>query len=1425
MTKRLIAGLLAAVMMISSAQFPYGTVYAAENEVFENETVVSETETISDENEIETAEEQDAWADTVVEEQGAQADTVVEEQTVAAEVSEDNDKDAVNADNTTVETVENITEDNGEDITDEETTIANEEVVTDEETVVSEETTIAEEETTEQVSGEEAAETEIECDDADLTGMYGVGYNKNDPAFIKAVNTALSNVNDSMSDFQKAVVLHDWIALHCVYKFGDDSAADHTRCAYGPLVDGYAVCAGYADAYQYLLNKIGIECYVVSSDKINHAWNLVRLGGKYYHADVTWDDIDEKYPLYEGMVEHKYLLCSDADFEKSDTKTVHETPERMRKEYDVHEYRWSLYKPMADSALYDNASWKKIQTPIEFDDKGEIITEPKTYTITYVLNGGTNSSKNPSTHTNQKMTWLYDPMKNGYRFGGWYKDAQFTVEVPNNGKGNYYIPQGAKDCTIYAKWIKDETVKIYTITYVLNGGTNNSKNPSTYTTGTEVTFKDPVREGYQFDGWYSDANFTKKVTTLPKDSSGNKTVYAKWTKTETFEEGKTYTITYVLNGGTNSSNNPASYISGKGAWLADPVKTGYQFDGWYADAQFTKQVSKGSQGYYIAANAYGNKTIYAKWTKIETPAETEVYTITYVLNGGTNNSENPSSYVKYADIWLKDPVRTGYQFDGWYSDADFTNRVATRFCNTAQDFTFYAKWIKIEIPEIKTHTITYVLNGGTNNSENPATYTEGTEVWFKDPVREGYQFDGWYMDLQFTRKVISLSKNCTDDYTIYAKWIKIEISSEETSEETSSEEISEETSSEETSSEETTEEASLEETSSEETSETETTTEIQPESFRVTFSTNGRGTAPEAYTGIETGSTITKPADPTADGYRFGGWYKNAACTKAWNFESDTVQADTTLYAKWIYEGNNELDAQDIPDMYYTGSACRPEVNVYDDETLLKAGKDYQIKYYNNVNANFGGVLKNDSFNAALPYAEITGKGNYTGTVRVNFNILKASISDEYGNPAGDVVLKVTDSFAASNKQKKPFSSIKLCRTMKQGVDFTLRLTASDGTELSGAVIPAGMDGTFTLEIIGMNNYEGAIERIIYVADKASLPKNEKFTANTIGVDGITDKVYTGKALVQENVRLFYGGRQLERGMDYTVSYKKNVNKGTATMTFRGLEKAGFSGSFKKTFRIVAADITTADYTENLSASYSKAGAKPAVRLTSREGTRLVNGRDYTLSYANNKAVGSGMVVVKGKGNYTGSFSIPFSIVKADLNDITVKTVPVAYDAKKAADYAYEPVIKLMDGKTALRAGVDYEIAYQNNTQAEYDAYRNGRMSAPLAVITAKEGSPYKLDGRIVIPLPVYQNKFTKNNVSVKVEQSECVYTGRQVKPSVEVRFMGVLLTEGRDYTVSYGENKVSGRNKGSVTISGIGPNYGGDVVVKFEIYRKPIQY
>ena len=242
-----------------------------------------------------------------------------------------------------------------------------------------------------------------------------------------------------------------------------------------------------------------------------------------------------------------------------------------------------------------------------------------------------------------------------------------------------------------------------------------------------ITLKDPVKPGYTFGGWYKAEDFTgDAVTEIVQGTTGNITLYAKWVK-----EGD-YTITYVLDGGTNAPENPASYnVETETITLKDPAKPGYTFGGWYMAENFT-----GDAVTEITQGSTGDITLYAKWVK-----EGD-YTITYVLDGGTNAPENPPSYnVETETITLKDPVKAGYTFGGWYKDGEFTTQVTEITQGTTGNITLYAKW------EPVSYTITYELNGGTNVPENPAGYNVETgTITLKAPTKDKYDFKGWYKD-------------------------------------------------------------------------------------------------------------------------------------------------------------------------------------------------------------------------------------------------------------------------------------------------------------------------------------------------------------------------------------------------------------------------------------------------------------------------------------------------------------------------------------------------------------------------------------------------------------------------------------------------------------------------------------------------------
>ena len=156
---------------------------------------------------------------------------------------------------------------------------------------------------------------------------------------------------------------------------------------------------------------------------------------------------------------------------------------------------------------------------------------------------------------------------------------------------------------------------------MLDGGSNGEGNPDSYTEGTGVpSFSDASKTGYSFDGWFSDASFTNKVTSISPEQTGDVTLYAKFTFIPVVSS-----ITYVLDGGSNGEGNPDSFTEGTGVpSFSDASKSGYSFDGWFSDASFTNKVTS------ISPEQTGDVTLYAKFTFIPLPTQNLTQTPTPV---------------------------------------------------------------------------------------------------------------------------------------------------------------------------------------------------------------------------------------------------------------------------------------------------------------------------------------------------------------------------------------------------------------------------------------------------------------------------------------------------------------------------------------------------------------------------------------------------------------------------------------------------------------------------------------------------------------------------------------------------------------------------------------------------------------------------
>lgn len=166
-----------------------------------------------------------------------------------------------------------------------------------------------------------------------------------------------TQIHDGMSDYEKELALHDYLVTHCRYSEETMQApgSDIYR-AYGALVNGDAVCNGYAEALQLLFLCCGMrsEFVVGTADGIDHAWNLVELDGKWYHLDATWDD---PKPDQGDNTLHAYFNLPDNIMKKSHVWKEEDYPNAQSMDYNYYvktnnyfksfdEYKKTAYKVM-----------------------------------------------------------------------------------------------------------------------------------------------------------------------------------------------------------------------------------------------------------------------------------------------------------------------------------------------------------------------------------------------------------------------------------------------------------------------------------------------------------------------------------------------------------------------------------------------------------------------------------------------------------------------------------------------------------------------------------------------------------------------------------------------------------------------------------------------------------------------------------------------------------------------------------------------------------------------------------------------------------------------------------------------------------------------------------------------------------------------
>lgn len=340
----------------------------------------------------------------------------------------------------------------------------------------------------------------------------------------------------------------------------------------------------------------------------------------------------------------------------------------------------------------------------------------------------------------------------GYNFLGWY-DAD---GIPLSSQKSYNYRMSECDITIEARFelarftldIKSNNGALGVVCIDPTASTSvadydgNASKLVTYTHDVKIAAN--TKTDTRFLGWFDEDSTLVSTNPVYNFTMPNHDYHleAKW---------NSFAIHYELNGGTNNPSNPSSLSTEEEVILSNPTRDGYVFKGWFS-ASTNEKVTD------ISIGTLTDVYVYAKWEPI-------VYSISYHLNGGINDAQNPSSYTVEDSILLNNPSRQYFTFVGWYSDETFSNKVSRIAKGTIGDKAFYAKWAAIK------YSITYELNGGINNAANPSSYTfESDNIDLSVPSKGGYSFDGWYLDSSFSRKTTSIISGSHGDLTLYAKW-------------------------------------------------------------------------------------------------------------------------------------------------------------------------------------------------------------------------------------------------------------------------------------------------------------------------------------------------------------------------------------------------------------------------------------------------------------------------------------------------------------------------------------------------------------------------------------------------------------------------------------------------------------------------------
>ena len=389
------------------------------------------------------------------------------------------------------------------------------------------------------------------------------------PSVGDIVNAAVKKCSKETdgSDYEKALWLHDWLLQQLDY--------DHSlkwSSAESALTRKLGTCQAYESAYSKLLTAAGIENAETRDTYDGHTWNAMKLDGKWYQVDCTWDDTKDNYynfdqtHLYFGLTDELMALAHNGH-NKIYTASGYGTRSTSLAD--------NYFVRNGDAAKWARAYAERIQKNL---NAGKTKFEVSTYNASYPpsISGIQNGI---IAYALNQMTWKTGSKKVTLRVAGASTKLSFTAKYT-------------------------DTVKRVRIAFAPNGGRVSSGSKTVICGKTYGALPTPTRRGYTFAGWYTAKSGGSRIgSSSVVRTTRNQTLYARWKLVK-------YKIQYRLGKGTNSRSNPAGYtVTSRTIVLKNPVRKGYTFKGWYSDPKFKKKVRK------IAAGSTGSRKLYARWVR------------------------------------------------------------------------------------------------------------------------------------------------------------------------------------------------------------------------------------------------------------------------------------------------------------------------------------------------------------------------------------------------------------------------------------------------------------------------------------------------------------------------------------------------------------------------------------------------------------------------------------------------------------------------------------------------------------------------------------------------------------------------------------------------------------------------------------------